>query len=100
MASEHHHHPQQEPQGQKRQKSIWQTLSTFTAVIIIGIIGYYLITEHRAHVVSFFASFPWWILIFLLCPLMHFMHGKHGGHGDGHHHEDEKKNDISSEKKD
>ena len=39
--------------------------------------GYFLWTEHRAHVVQFL---PWGILA--LCPLMHvFMHRGHGGHG-------------------
>jgi len=39
--------------------------------------GYFLWTEHRAHVIEYL---PWTFL--LLCPLMHvFMHGSHGGHG-------------------
>lgn len=39
--------------------------------------GYFLWTEHRAHVIEFL---PWGILA--LCPLMHlFMHRGHGGHG-------------------
>lgn len=48
----------------------------------IAIIVYYLLTEHRAHVIEFL---PY---IFLLaCPLMHiFMHKGHGHH----HHHDEK----------
>ncbi len=96
MASEQHQHRQDEP---PKQKSFWQPASNFFALIIIAIIGYYLITQHGAHIAGFFASFPWWILIFLLCPLMHFMHG-HGGHGKHEEHshpENEDKN--SSEKK-
>jgi len=47
-------------------------------------IGFYLITEHQAHV---YQALPW--LIILACPFMHiFMHGGHGGHG-GHNHKDE-----------
>ena len=39
--------------------------------------GYFLWTEHRAHVVQ---VLPWMILA--LCPLMHvFMHRGHGAHG-------------------
>lgn len=50
--------------------------------VLIGfllVIGYFLITEHRAHVISYLP-----FLLLLACPLMHlFMHGDHGGHG-GH----------------
>ena len=41
----------------------------------ILIIGYFLITEHRAHVIQYLP-----FLLLLACPLMHFFHG-HGGHG-------------------
>ncbi|HWA23716.1 MAG TPA: DUF2933 domain-containing protein [Caulobacterales bacterium] len=48
-------------------------------IALIAVIGYYLITEHTAHVL---AGLP--LLFLLACPLMHlFMHGGHGGHG-GH----------------
>jgi hypothetical protein len=42
-----------------------------------GVAGYFLITEHTAHV---FTVLPW--LLIAACPLMHlFMHhGHHGGH--------------------
>jgi hypothetical protein len=39
--------------------------------------GYFLITEHRAHLVSFL---PY--LLLAACPLMHLFH--HGGHGHRH----------------
>ncbi|MBK7961778.1 MAG: DUF2933 domain-containing protein [Bdellovibrionales bacterium] len=49
----------------------------------IAIITYYLLTEHRAHMIAYF---PY--LFLLACPLMHFfMHGSHGNH---QHHQDEK----------
>jgi len=61
----------------------------------LGVAGYFLWTEHRAHVITF--------LPFLLvggCILMHvFMHGGHGhgGHGNGdgpkHHGDDGDKGD-------
>lgn len=45
----------------------------------VAVIGFYLYTEHRAHLLG---ALPW--LILLSCPLMHmFMHHGHGGHG-GH----------------
>jgi hypothetical protein len=45
------------------------------------VIGYFLVTEHRAHTVQYLP-----FLLLLACPLMHLFHG-HGGHG-GHGHED------------
>jgi hypothetical protein len=40
------------------------------------IAGYFLITEHRAHVIQFLP-----FLLVLACPLMHLLH-RRGGHGD------------------
>jgi YHS domain-containing protein len=48
------------------------------------IAGYFLITEHRAHVIQ---ALPF--LLLLACPLLHLFHG-HGGHG-GHGDDKEKK---------
>jgi len=45
------------------------------------IAGFFLITEHRAHV---FQYLPF--LLLAACPLMHFFHG-HGGHGSRHQEE-------------
>jgi len=47
----------------------------FIAFVAIG--GYFLWTEHRAHLGTIFP-----FLILLLCPIMHLFHG-HGGHGGG-----------------
>lgn len=47
--------------------------------IFLGIIGFFLIIEHRAHL---FGVLPY--LLLLLCPLMHFVHG----HGEHKHKED------------
>lgn len=45
-------------------------------LLSLAVAGYYLWTEHRAHVVAFL---PYSLL--LLCPLLHvFMHGRHSGH--------------------
>ena len=52
----------------------------------ILIIGYFLITEQRAHAIQYLP-----FLLLLACPLMHLFHGGHGhGHG-GHHRSDEEK---------
>lgn len=59
----------------------------FVGFLVIG--AFFLITEHRAHVLG-------WLPFILLaaCPLMHlFMHKGHSGHGDNsagreHHKED------------
>lgn len=42
------------------------------------IAGFFLVTEHRAHVLGFL---PY--LLFLACPLMHLFHHGHGHHGAG-----------------
>ena len=42
----------------------------------LAIAGFFLITEHRAHLLGFLP-----FLILLACPLLHFMHGGHGDHG-------------------
>lgn len=53
-------------------------------IVFLAIIGFFLFTEHRAHLFGFL---PY--LLLLACPFMHlFMHGGHGKHndsGEGHH---------------
>ena len=46
--------------------------------IFLGIILYFLMTEHWAHIVPYL---PW--LLLAACPLMHLI--MHGGHGHGGH---------------
>lgn len=74
MDQDHSHH-QHESRG-----------SFFTSrggIVLIGflvIAGYFLITEHRAHLALALPYLPW--LLLLACPFLHFfMHGGHG-HGD------------------
>jgi hypothetical protein len=44
--------------------------------ICLGIVGFFLVLEHRAHVIPYV---PY--LLLALCPLLHmFMHRGHGGH--------------------
>ncbi|HDO8718732.1 TPA: DUF2933 domain-containing protein [Legionella pneumophila] len=76
------HHPKS-PKPQK-EKGFWSSPSGLMAIIIIGIIGYFLIVEHGAHIASFLGASPFLLLV-LLCPLMHlFMHRGHGGHEEEH----------------
>jgi hypothetical protein len=50
--------------------------STLVLVGFLAIAGFYLVTEHSAHL---YGILPW--LLLLACPLMHlFMHHGHGGH--------------------
>lgn len=95
---EHHHeHPtnhQTPPEG----RSFWLTFPGIVTLFIIVMIGYYLITEHKAHLSGFLGWLPF-LLIFLLCPLMHMMHGGHDGHGGEHRrHKHKKDEEVSTEK--
>ncbi len=69
-------------------KSWWSTRSGIASMFFLTAAGYFLFTEHRAHIVPYL---PY--LIILLCPLMHLFH--HGSHGD-HHHEDPERDDRPS----
>ena len=65
-------------------------------IVFLIIAGFFLITEHRAHLSGWFSSYGIW-LVLLACPLMHvFMHG---GHGHGNHGSDEASNESTKEKK-
>lgn len=54
----------------------WRLPSGIVFVGFLAIAGFFLFTEHRAHVLG---ALPF--LLLLACPLMHLMHGGHGGHG-------------------
>jgi hypothetical protein len=57
-------------------------LRSRTGLVFLGfaaIGGYFLWTEHRAHVLQFL---PYVLL--LLCPLLHLLHGEHGSHSEQH----------------
>ena len=66
-------------------KSFFQSRSGLVFLGFALVAGYFLWTEHRAHVATVVPYLPF--LLFLLCPLMHLFHG-HGGHGNhkGHDH--------------
>jgi hypothetical protein len=56
----------------------WRTRGGIVLCGFLAIAGFFLLTEHTAHV---FGALPW--LLVLACPLMHlFMHHGTGGHGE------------------
>lgn len=63
-------------QQQHDQPRSWSTI-ILLAFLAIG--GFFLITEHAAHL---FGVLPY--LLVLLCPLLHLLHGGHGGGHSGH----------------
>lgn len=74
----------------KSNKSFWLTPNGLAAIALIGAVAYFLLVEHRAHLLQWL---PW--LIIALCPLLHvFMHRGHGRDDDdrhghsGHKHDD------------
>ena len=74
----HHSHDQDRTGGARR----W----VFWGFLLIA--GYFLWTEHRAHVVQFLP-----FVLLLACPLLHMFHGHggHGGHGGHDQHEDKER---------
>ena len=68
--------PSRHGQTGERKESVFSSRANIVLIGFLAIAGYFLITEHYAHIVPFL---PW--LLLLACPLMHlFMHGGHGGH--------------------
>ena len=64
---------------QAQPPSFWRSPSGLTLLVAVAAGGFYLVTEHTAHL---FGALPY--LILLACPLMHvFMHHGHGGHRHG-----------------
>lgn len=81
--------------GWLRERSTWALLA------FLGIAGFFLLTEHRAHL---FGVLPY--LLLLACPLIHlFGHGGHGGrdghggHGGGGEHGDHSDHRAGSERR-
>ena len=54
-------------------------MNKYVFIGFLLIAGYFLITEHRAHVIEFLP-----FVLLAACPLLHLFHrhGGHGGHGD------------------
>ena len=74
----HQHVSSNQPQP-NRQPTRLSLPIKFVLYASIGIIAYFLITEHLAHLAGFL---PYSLLF--ICIFMHlFMHGGHGGYGGG-----------------
>ena len=59
----------------------WRTPFGIVLCGFLAVAGFFLITEHTAHVLG---ALPW--LLLAACPLMHlFMHHGHGRHGSKDH---------------
>jgi hypothetical protein len=69
--------------GQNGLRSFLLSRSGLVLVGFLAVAGYFLWTEHEAHLMAVIPYLPF--LLLLACPLMHlFMHHGHGGHGDHH----------------
>jgi hypothetical protein len=62
--------------NQRSGKPWWKLPSGLALIGFLAIAGFFLLTEHRAHLLGVLP-----FLLLLACPLMHLMHGGHGGHG-------------------
>ncbi|AOZ03016.1 hypothetical protein BKK81_28110 [Cupriavidus sp. USMAHM13] len=78
----HQHSSHEHPDDTERKIS----RSRLVSIGFLLVIGYFLWTEHRAHVIQFLP-----FLLLAACPLMHFF--MHHGHGHGHGQRDER-NDM------
>lgn len=69
------------PGRPKSRGSFWTSRVGFVAIAFLAIAGFFLVLEHRAHLLGYLP-----LLILLLCPLLHiFMHRGHGHGGHGSH---------------
>lgn len=57
----------------------WQTRSGIALLVFGAVAVFFLLTEHRAHVLGVLP-----FVLVLLCPLMHLFHGGHGAHRQQH----------------
>ena len=75
--SYHHNHSGGEP---KTRGSFLTSRSGIVFVVFLAIAVFFLLTEHRAHLLGIFP-----FLLLLACPLLHMIHGGHGhdGHAGG-----------------
>ena len=81
MAHEHSSHDDTPQQS----KAKW----VFIGFLLIA--GYFLVSEHRAHLAGWLSAYGIWLFL-LACPLMHmFMHHGHGEHSSHKDNEGEQK---------
>ena len=75
----------QKPEEIKKEN--WFKRHKWLTFVVLGIIVFFLIAEHRQHILFVLPYLPF--LIILACPLLHiFMHGKHK-----HHEKSDKENE-------
>lgn len=67
-------------------------ISRIMVWLAILILGFFLWTEHRAHLFGFLP-----FLFLLVCPLMHLFH-RHGSHGGHHRHSNESQENKENQK--
>src|SRR5512144_216418 len=66
--------------GEPPEGRVWfRSRSGLVLLAFLGMAGFFLVTEHTAHVLG---VLPY--LLFLACPLLHFLHGGRGGGHGGH----------------
>ncbi len=71
------HHAAQGPPGRREP---WRWAFQLSLIGFLAIAGFFLWTEHRAHLLG---ALPF--LLLLACPLLHLLHhGRHGGDHRGH----------------
>ena len=84
----HNHAPHQIPShGAQKGGGFWHSRYAIGLLVIGAVAGYFLWTEHRAHLSQ------WWpYAILLLCPLMHvFMHGGNANGGTSQQDDDQRR---------
>lgn len=73
--------------------SFWRTPAGAAAIGLIAVASYFLLTEHRQHLIG---AFPY--LLALSCPLMHLFMHKHHGHHHGAENSNEKQINDETER--
>ncbi len=77
-------------------RSFFQSRSGLVLLGFLAVAGFFLWTEHRAHVVAGLWYLPW--LLLLACPLMHLFHGHGHGDDDGKTGNDHSRHDQNKKK--
>lgn len=62
----------------ERRTGFWRSRIGVGTIVFLAIGGFFLVTEHRAHLIPYLGYLP--VLLVLACLPMHFF--MHGGHGD------------------
>lgn len=71
---QNHHEMEPKPTG------FWRSKAGLVTVGFLAVGGFFLVTEHRAHLMPYLGYLPF-LLIFACLPMHFFMHGGHGHHG-------------------